>query len=116
MIIDTHVHFWKYDPVRDSWIDESMGALKRDFLPEDVIEETKSLDIDGFVAVQADQSMEETEFLLSLARANPEIKGVIGWLDIRNESLEKDLEQYVSYQKLKGLRHIVQAEPEGGAQ
>lgn len=113
MIIDTHVHFWKYDPVRDSWIDESMAALKRDFMPDDIIEETKTLNIDGFVAVQADQSVEETEFLLALARAYPEIRGVIGWLDLKSDSLERDLGHYAFYPELKGLRHIVQAEPHG---
>ena len=113
MIIDTHVHFWEYNPVRDSWIDESMAVLKRDFLPEHVVGETWTLGVEGFIAVQADQSVEETDFLLSLARANPKIKAVIGWLDLRGDGLEKELERYALYPDLKGLRHIVQAEPDG---
>ena len=36
MIIDSHQHFWKYNPVRDSWIDDSMKVIQKDFLPEDL--------------------------------------------------------------------------------
>ena len=36
MIIDSHHHFWNYDPVRDSWIDESMDSIRKNFLPEDL--------------------------------------------------------------------------------
>ena len=34
--IDSHQHFWIFDPVRDSWIDESMQRIQRDFLPQDL--------------------------------------------------------------------------------
>ena len=34
--IDSHQHFWKFDPVRDAWITEEMGAIRRDFLPEEL--------------------------------------------------------------------------------
>lgn len=113
MIIDTHVHFWEYNPVRDSWIDEAMGVLKRDFLPGDLMDETAAWGVDGFIAVQADQSKRETDFLLSLARLHPEIKAVVGWLDLCGDHLQKDLEHYALFPELKGLRHIVQAEPSG---
>ena len=31
--IDAHQHFWKFDPVRDSWITDDMAVIKKDFLP-----------------------------------------------------------------------------------
>ena len=113
MIIDTHVHFWQYNPVRDSWIDDSMAVLKRDFLPGHFFEETGHFDIGGLIAVQADQSVGETDFLLSIARLYPGIRAVVGWLDLCGENLGKDLEHYTRYPRLKGLRHIVQAESPG---
>jgi L-fuconolactonase len=67
MIIDSHQHFWNYDPVKDSWIDESMGVLKKDFLPKDLAPILKENGVDSCIAVQADQSEKETEFLLSCA-------------------------------------------------
>ena len=53
MKIDSHQHFWKFDPVRDSWIDETMTVLRRDYLPQDLIPFLIDNEIDGTVAVQA---------------------------------------------------------------
>ena len=112
MKIDSHQHFWKFHPVRDSWINDEMKILQRDFLPSDLFPLLKNNQIDGCVAVQADQSEEETHFLLELAEANDWIKGVVGWIDLRAENLEDRLQYFSQYKKLKGFRHIVQAEPE----
>lgn len=112
MKIDAHQHFWHYDPVRDSWIDSSMSVLMRDFLPLELKEEMDSNEIRGCVAVQADQSEEETNFLLQLAQSNSFIKGVVGWVDLRAENAEGRIAHFAANKKLKGLRHIVQAEPD----
>lgn len=112
-MIDTHVHFWKYHPVKDAWIDETMPEIRRDFLPEDAESLWKENGIDGIVAVQADQSERETEFLLELSKKHSKIKGIIGWIDLRNEAIEKRLEKFLEEKSIKGWRHIVQAEPDG---
>lgn len=113
MILDTHVHFWEYNPVRDAWIDASMGAIRRDFTPADWQEASRGLAVEGCIAVQADPSLAETEFLLHLASAHPEIRGVVGWLNLCSPLLGEHLEIYPLNRALKGLRHIVQAEPSG---
>ena len=110
MIIDSHQHFWKYDPVRDAWIDASMKVIKRDFLPNDLKPILNENGVDGCMAVQADQSEEETEFLLACAAENPFIKGVVGWVDLIAENLEDRLKHYAANPLFKGVRHIVQAE------
>jgi L-fuconolactonase len=112
MRIDSHQHFWKYHPVKDAWISDEMKVIQRDFLPADLLPLLKAKCIDGCVSVQADQSEEETHFLLQLAKENDFIKGVVGWIDLRAENLEARLEYFSQYKKLKGFRHIVQAEPE----
>lgn len=112
MIIDSHVHFWQFDPVRDNWITDEMSLLKNDFMPEDLLPELSSNHIDGCVAVQADQSYTETGFLLMLAEKDPFIKGVVGWVDLRAKNITEKLEYYSSFEKFKGVRHIVQAEPQ----
>ena len=112
-ILDAHQHFWKFDPVRDDWITEEMKMIRRDFLPEDLFSELESSNIIGTVAVQADQSEEETEFLLSLAQENHFVKGVVGWLDLRAPDFSKRLDKYATNPYLKGLRHIIQAEEPG---
>ncbi|NLR57117.1 amidohydrolase family protein [Chitinophaga polysaccharea] len=112
MVIDAHQHFWQYQSVRDAWIDESMEVIRRDFLPEDLIPVLEDNGVHGCIAVQADQSAEETSFLLSLAEKHDFIKGVVGWIDLRADNIQEQLQQYAGHPLLKGFRHIVQAEPD----
>ena len=111
MRIDSHQHFWKFDPVRDSWIDENMSALRRDFLPEDLEPLLRENKVAGCVAVQADQSENETFFLTDLAVKHDFIKGVVGWVDLSAGNVEERLEYFSTFKSIKGFRHIVQAEP-----
>ncbi|WP_026727646.1 amidohydrolase family protein [Flavobacterium denitrificans] len=110
MKIDSHQHFWKYDPVKDAWITDEMKVIKRDFLPADLEPILFENQFGGCVAVQADQSEEETFFLLDLAKDNPFIKGVVGWIDLCDANIEERLGYYAQFEKLKGFRHIIQAE------
>lgn len=112
MRVDAHQHFWKYDSVRDSWITGEMSVLQRDFLPEEFARECQANGVDASVAVQADQSETETRFLLDLAERNPRIAGVVGWVDLRSPRVAERLEFYSSFDKLRGFRHIAQAEPD----
>lgn len=113
MRIDSHQHFWKFDPIRDAWIDASMEKIARDFLPEDLKPLLDQSKIDGCVAVQADQSETETNFLLDLAGRYDFVKGVVGWVDLRSPQLSERLEHYCNNSFFKGVRHIVQAEKDG---
>ena len=103
MIIDSHQHFWQFDPIRDSWIDDSMSVIQRDFLPEDLQPILIENKVAGCIAVQADQSEIETMFLLDLATKNDFIKGVVGWVDLMDDSIEERLTYFSSFKKLKGL-------------
>ena len=110
MTIDSHQHFWNYEPVKHEWIDESMAVIRKDFTPSDLKLVYDQNNIDGCVAVQADQTLEETDFLLDLASSNDFIKGVVGWADLRSENIENTLASYQDQDKLKGFRHVVQGE------
>lgn len=110
MRIDAHQHFWRFDPVRDSWITDGMSAIRRDFLPADLEPVLTAGGMDGCIAVQADQSLEETRFLLDLAEAHPFIRGVVGWVDLLSADLDRDLETLSASDRLCGIRHIAQAE------
>jgi L-fuconolactonase len=109
---DSHQHFWRYDPAEYGWIDESMRALRRDFLPADLAPVLTAAGFDACVAVQARQTLEETTWLLELAAANAFIAGVVGWVDLQSPAVERDLEALAGQNKLVGVRHIVQAEPD----
>ena len=110
--IDAHLHFWRYNASEYSWIDDSMAALRRDFLPEDAAGEMRAAGIDACVVVQTRQTLEETRWLLALARQHPFIAGVVGWVDLRAADLDAHLEALPMHPKLVGIRHIVQAEPD----
>jgi L-fuconolactonase len=109
-IIDTHQHFWKYDPVNYSWINEEMQVIRKDFLPGDLAVLVNEHKLQGTVAVQADQTEAETDWLLKLAANNDFIQGVVGWIDLRSDNIEERLRHYAQYKKLKGFRHILQGE------
>jgi L-fuconolactonase len=109
-IIDSHQHFWKYEPVRDAWITNEMDLLRRDFLPDELESIFKKSGISGCVAVQADQSIDETHFLVHLAAEYPFIKGVVGWVNLRGDNIFEELEHMAAMPVLKGFRHIVQGE------
>lgn len=110
MIIDSHQHFWKYNPQKHAWIDDEMSVIRRDFLPSYLESVFTDHGVDGCVAVQADQTLQETDFLLGLAHEHDFIKGVVGWVDLRSDALDRVLEKYAPDSKLKGYRHIVQGE------
>lgn len=112
MIIDAHQHFWQYDPHRHSWITESMSVLKRDFLPADLQPELAHNGFGGTIAVQAETSVRETEFLLELAGTSDRIFGVVGWIDLASPAIAAQLQSFKGRQKLCGFRHIVQNEPD----
>ena len=112
MIIDSHQHFWNYEPKKHEWIDESMKVIRKDFLPEDLEKVYRENDVDGCVAVQADQTLDETNFLIQLSENYDFIKGVVGWVDLRSHAVEKDLERFTHFKSVKGFRHVVQGEPD----
>jgi len=106
--IDAHQHFWKFHPVKDAWITADMDVLRRDFLPEHLLPVLQENGMDGCVAVQADQSEAENDFLLELAAKHDFIKGVVGWVDLQADNVAERLDYYSQFKKIKGFRHILQ--------
>ena len=112
-IIDSHQHFWKYHPQNHAWINEDMKIIQKDFLPEELSSIFDKEHIDGCVSVQVDQTEAETQFQIELAKDNPFIKGVVGWINLMNPSIEAALEKYHDQPIVKGFRHILQGEATG---
>jgi L-fuconolactonase len=110
--IDAHHHLWRYSPQEYPWISDNMPQLRRDFLVEDLKGELSAAGFAGAVAVQARQTREETDWLLSLAAGSQAIAGVVGWAPIASQQFPAELERVRGESKLKGLRHIIQDEPD----
>jgi L-fuconolactonase len=111
--VDAHHHLWQYSPEEYGWIDSSMQTLQRDFLTADLASVCREAGVDATIAVQARQTLAETHWLLSLAAENDLIRGVVGWADIAADDFAATLPALAANPLLKGLRHVVQAEPDG---
>ena len=113
MRIDSHHHFWHYSPEDYEWIDDRMMALRRDFLPEHLERELRLADVQGTVAVQARQSLAETQWLLDLASGTTFVRGVVGWAPIAAAGFSQQLDVLRPEYPAQGLRHVVQGEADG---
>ena len=111
--IDAHHHLWRYTPEEYGWIDGNLLPLRRDFLLDDLQRELAAANVDGSIAVQARQTVEETDWLLKLAGHGSPLLGVVGWLPLAEPAFPALLETYSGHPRLKGLRHVVQAESTG---
>ena len=111
MRVDAHQHFWQYSNEEFGWISDPMASIRRDFAPADLHPLIQNVAIDATIAVQARQSLEETNWLLQLAAENNWIAGVVGWVSLVDPNVEPILEILAANPKLKGVRHVLQAEP-----
>lgn len=111
MTIDSHQHFWRYTPAEYPWM-KPEWSIRRDFLPPDLAREMAKVGIEGCVAVQAQQTVAEARWLLSLADAEPFIKGVVGWVDLQSDRVEEQLAELARHPRFVGVRHVVQDEPD----
>ena len=110
--IDAHQHFWRYSATDYGWISDDMHVLRRDFLPPDLAPLLAANGFDGSMAVQARQTLDETNWLLDLADDYPFILGVVGWVNLCSPRVADDLAALTDRRKLVGIRHIVQGEPD----
>jgi L-fuconolactonase len=110
--IDAHHHFWRYNAAEYDWVDDSMSVLKRDFLPADLSAPLEAAGVRGVISVQARQTIEETRWLLSLAAGHDFIAGVVGWVPLASPTLRAELVRLAESTKLRGVRHVVQGEPD----
>ena len=112
MLIDSHHHLWTYSAEQYSWISDSMSVLRRDFTLDELRGVAAESSVDGFVAVQARQTVEETTDLLRYAAEEPLIRGVVGWVPLADPSLSEILDRFTDDAAFKGVRHVVQDEPD----
>jgi L-fucono-1,5-lactonase len=110
-IVDSHQHFWQVGRFDYPWMSPELGVLYQDYLPADLEPLLKRCDVEKTVLVQASNSLAETRWLLSLAEQNPFIAGVVGWVNLTSETLQRELDEFVAHPKFKGVRHLVESEP-----
>jgi len=112
VILDSHHHLWRYDPARLPWIGDGMPALKRDYGAADLEAAIAGTGVERTLLVHAQQNVEETEWMLEVARAHPRIAGVVGWVPLADPGVEATLARLAVDPRLRGVRHIVHDEPD----
>jgi L-fuconolactonase len=114
MRIDSHQHFWKFTGNEKDyvWMTGDYAVLGRDFGVDALLPLLISAGNSGTIAVQAREMRKETDYLLQLAAAHCEIKGVVGWLDLCASGIDHDLEHFADEAKLKGLRLLIHDRPD----
>jgi L-fuconolactonase len=110
--IDSHQHFWNYQPVKQPWITNDMKMLMRNFGAADLLPRLAHAGIDGSVAVQASQAEEENDFLLQIAEERSWIRGIVGWIDLQQQNAADRMAFYQQFRKIKGFRHVIHDEPD----
>jgi L-fuconolactonase len=111
-IIDSHQHFWQVGLFDYPWMSPDVGVLYRDYLPPGLEPILKNCGVATTVLVQASNSIQETAWMLSLAANNSFIGGVVGWVDLSDPEVEQQLDGLRSDPKFKGVRHLVESEPQ----
>jgi L-fuconolactonase len=111
MKLDAHQHFWRYNTAEYPWI-RPASPLARDHLPADLATIQSPLGFAGSIAVQARQTVAESDWLLGLADADPRIRGVVGWIDLQSDAVDQELERLSRHPSFVGVRHVVQDEPD----
>ncbi|MBX7171042.1 MAG: amidohydrolase family protein [Pyrinomonadaceae bacterium] len=109
--IDSHQHFWSLDLFQYDWMSPDNRILFQNYLPENFEPILANVEVEKIVAVQAHQSLEETRWLLKLSDKFDFIAGVVGWVDLLSKNVDEQLAEFSKHPKFKGVRHIVQDEP-----
>jgi L-fuconolactonase len=111
-VIDSHHHLWKYSDEEYGWIPPG-SPIVGDFLLPELEAAASASGVDGTVVVQARQTPEESDWLLSLADQSDLIAGVVGWAPLIDENVGESLARLAAHPKFKGVRHVLQGEPDG---
>ena len=112
MIIDAHQHFWKLDRGDYDWLTPELGALYRDFLPDDLAPLRAAAGITGSVLVQAAPTVAETRFLLELSEIDASVLGVVGWLDLTAADAPDAIAELAAHPRFVGVRPMLQDLPD----
>ncbi len=108
-MIDSHHHLWKYTDEDYGWI--PLGSpIVRDFLTADLESATQAAGVEGTVVVQARQTLEESDWLLSLSDQTDIILGVVGWVPLIDGNVAEPLARLAAHEKFKAVRHVLQGE------
>ena len=113
MIIDAHHHVW--DPQRAAypWLTPDLGTLDRAIEFEELAPLLADLGIDRTVLVQSADNDEDTDYMLEVAEAQPEVGAVVAWVPLhRPADAARRLDTLAGHPAFRGVRCSINFEPD----
>jgi len=107
--IDAHQHFWSLATPGHEWPTQALPRIHRDFGAADLEAEAGDVALAGTVLVQSQPTDADTDWILDLARCNPLVKAVVGWVDLADRDAPARIEALAREPKLRGLRPMLQS-------
>lgn len=113
--VDAHHHLWDPSQGEYPWMTGPFAPLRREYGPQHLMPELAAHDVHATVVVQVRADLSETRDLLELSTRHEFIAGVVGWVDLTSGHVTRqlaDLRTGPGGQRLVGVRHNVQDEPD----
>ncbi len=115
-LVDTHLHLWDLGRLDYPWLQQA-PAINRNQLLADYRAACGPIAVSKMVFVQCecrpDQFRQEAEWVTDLAQEDPRIVGIVPWAPLENgDAVEDDLAQLALNPLVKGIRRIIQFEPD----
>ena len=104
MKIDAEVFFWKYEKQFLHPLIRENKMLQQQYLPEQITQSLQRNGIDGCIAATAEDAEVQTRFLGELALTHPEIRGVVGWINLYDDKTVDKIREFQQYTAIKGYR------------
>ena len=110
--IDAHHHFWH--PARGDygWMPQDYPILSNTYGPAQLAAALKTTAVQRTVFVQAAPTVEESEYLLGIADATPQVAAVVGWINFEDASQLNTLTRLAAHPKFVGVRPMIQDLPD----
>lgn len=111
-IVDTHIHVWDFTKAEYDWLNGDASILNRTYSIEEISHDRKEAGVSEGLLVQAANNLDDTNWMLELAKKVPWISGVVGWLPLLHPKQTDSLlhSTYTGNNYFKGVRHLIHNE------
>jgi len=115
-VIDTHLHLWDINYLSYPWL-EDIPPLDRSFSLDDYNKACGDLNVEKMIFMQCEcdpsQYRQEVEWVSGLARTEPRLQGIVSWAPLeKGEGVRPEIEALKANPLIKGIRRIIQFEPD----
>lgn len=115
-IVDTHLHIWDLGRLRYPWLG-GVPLLNRNHLIEDYRRACGPVQVAKMVFLQCEcdfaQYQAEADWVTEVAHVDPRIRGIVPWAPLeKGEGAGDALAQLAANPLIKGIRRIIQFEPD----